>query len=380
MKPLISIALLVPFCFVSATMTTMAQVSRQPFGKTADGREVYLYRLKNSHGMAVSVTDFGATVVSIETPDRNGHVADVILGFDQLDGYQNKVQNPYFGATVGRYANRIAKGRFSLDGQEYKLAINNPPNSLHGGLIGFDKKVWDAGEPADKDGQHLTMHYLSKDGEEGYPGNLSVSVAFTLTNKNELRMDYSATTDKHTVLNLTNHCYFNLFGQGEGDILGHELTLFADRFTPVDASLIPTGELRSVAGTPFDFRRSTAIGARIEQPDEQLKFGRGYDHNWVLNGGGAKLVLAARMLEPRSGRVLEVLTTEPGVQLYTGNFLDGSIHGTGGKVYGRRYAFSLETQHFPDSPNHPKFPSTELKPGQRFHSTTVYRFSVEAAR
>jgi aldose 1-epimerase len=277
---------------------------------------------------------------------------------------------------VGRYANRIAKGRFKLTGQEYKLAINNPPNSLHGGRIGFDKKLWRA---RDFNGQHLRLRYLSKDGEEGYPGNLSVNVVFTLTENNDLRIDYSATTDKDTVLNLTNHSYFNLFGQGEGDILGHRLTLFADRFTPVDATLIPTGELRSVAGTPFDFRRSSTAGARINKPDEQLKFGRGYDHNFVLKSAAGKLALAARVVEPLSGRVLEVLTTEPGIQLYSGNFLDGSVHGKGGKVYNQRFGFSLETQHFPDSPNHPTFPSTELKAGQKFHSTTVYRFSTESS-
>jgi aldose 1-epimerase len=350
----------------------VSTVSKQPFGKTANHEAVYLYTVKNKHGMEVSITNFGGTIVSITVPDHSGHMADVVLGFDKVEGYESKA-NPYFGATVGRYANRIAKGSFKLNGQEYKLALNNPPNSLHGGKIGFDKKVW---EVRKADGHHLGLHYLSKDGEEGYPGNLSVNVVFTLAENNELHIDYSATTDKATVLNLTNHCYFNLFGQGEGNILGHNLTLFADRFTPVNDALIPTGELRSVAETPFDFRRPTAIGGRINGPDEQLRFGRGYDHNFLLKNNSGELVLAARVVEPRSGRVLEVLTTEPGIQFYSGNFLDGSAHGKAGKVYNRRFGFSLESQHFPDSPNHPTFPSTELKPGHRFHSTTVYRFST----
>lgn len=356
----------------------MPSISKKPYGKTAEGREVYLYTLKNRHGVEVAITNYGGTVVALQAPDRTGQFADVVLGFAELGGYESK-QNPYFGAIVGRYANRIAKGRFRLDGKDYQVPVNNGPNSLHGGLRGFNQRVWDARESSDGAGQHLTLHYLSPDGEEGYPGNLSVTVVYTLNDNNELRIDYSATTDKLTVLNLTNHSYFNLAGQGEGDILSHELTLFADRFTPVDATLIPTGELRSVAGTPFDFRQPTVIGARIHASDEQLRLGRGYDHNFVLGGGG-KLAVAARVLEPRSGRVLEVLTTEPGVQFYSGNFLDGTVRGKGGKVYGQRYGFSLETQHFPDSPNHPNFPSTRLKPGQQFRSTTVYRFSTVAAR
>jgi aldose 1-epimerase len=293
----------------------------------------------------------------------------VVLGFDSLAGYIENA-GPYFGALVGRYANRIGHAAFKLNGVEYKLAANNGENTLHGGIHGFNSAVWTPRELADGG---LELSYLSKDGEENFPGNLRVTVTYHLTDANELRIDYAATTDKATVLNLTNHSYFNLKGAGEGDILGHVLTLHADRYTPVDAGLIPLGELRSVAGTPLDFRKATAIGARIEQDDPQLKLGKGYDHNWVLKSGG-KLNLAARVEEPASGRVLEVLTTEPGVQFYTGNFLDGSIHGKGGKVYARRSGFCLETQHFPDSPNKPAFPTTLLKPGQEFRSTTVFRF------
>jgi aldose 1-epimerase len=371
MKTLIVVLILGALAFASA----MPAISRKTFGKTADGRPVYLYTLKNRHGMEVAITNYGGVVVALKVPDRNGRFADVVLGYDRLAGYESK-EDPYFGAIVGRYANRIAQGRFTLDGKQYRLPINNPPNALHGGLRGFDKKVWKARASSDAAGQHLTLRYLSQDGEEGYPGALSVTVVYTLNDKNELRIEYAATTDKDTVVNLTHHSYFNLAGQGEGDILGHELTLFADRFTPVDATLIPTGELRSVAGTPFDFRRPHKVGERINQDDEQLQRGKGYDHNYVLDSGDGKLALAARVVEPRSGRVMEVLTTEPGLQLYTGNSLDGSIRGKGGKVYGPRSGFSLETQHFPDSPNHPDFPSTVLKRGERFHSTTVYRFST----
>jgi aldose 1-epimerase len=312
-------------------------------------------------------------VVSIHVPDRQGKMADVVLGFDNLDNYLRN--NPYCGAIVGRYANRIAKGRFPLDGVEYKLAQNDGPNSLHGGLKGFDKVAWKARElPQNQPTLELT--YLSKDGEEGYPGNLSVKVVYSLTDSNELRVDYTATTDKDTVLNLTNHSYFNLAGQGNGDILKHEITINADRFTPIDETLIPTGELRKVEGTALDFRKPSAIGGRINENNEQLKFGKGYDHNYVLNRRGGRLTPAARVTEPESGRVVEVLTTQPGLQFYTGNFLDGKIHGKGGKVYGHRSAFCLETQHFPDSPNKPAFPSTALKPGQTYHETTIYKFST----
>jgi aldose 1-epimerase len=352
----------------------IAPLKKQLFGKMADGQEIDLYTLTNRNGVAIGIMNRGGTVVSIRVPDRSGKLGDVVLGFDSLDGYLK--DNPFFGALVGRYGNRIAKGRFKLNGVEYKLAVNNGENHLHGGLQGFDKVVWNARDVSEGRLPRLELTYLSKDGEEGYPGNLSVVVVYSLTDANELRLDYSATTDKDTVVNLTNHTYFNLAGAGEGDILGHELTLYADRFTPADKGLIPTGELRSVEGTPFDFRKPTAIGARIEAQDQQIQVGGGYDHNFVLNSGGGSLALAARVGEPKTGRVLEVLTTEPGVQFYTGNFLDGKLAGKGGKSYPKRSGFCLETQHFPDSPNHPKFPSTELKAGAKYQTTTVYRFSV----
>ena len=350
-----------------------AGIQRSAFGKMADGQAMDLYTLSNLHGMQVGITNYGARVVSIQVPDRSGQMADVVLGFDDLQGYLG--DNPYFGAIVGRYGNRIAKGQFTLDGVLYKLPVNNGPNSLHGGLKGFDKRVWTSREVSTSP-PSLELTYLSKDGEEGYPGDLNVKVVYTLTDDNELKIDYSATTDKDTVLNLTNHSYFNLSGAGNGDILKDILTINADRFTPVDANLIPTGELRSVEGTPFDFRQPTAIGARINADDPQLKLAGGYDHNFVLNREVGGLVLAARVADPDSGRVLEVLTTQPGLQFYTSNFLDGTIRGKGGKAYGHRSAFCLETQHFPDSPNHPSFPSTELKPGETYHQVTVFKFST----
>ena len=372
-----------PFALVLGIMAASAAqapkghpaMERSVFGKMPNGEKVDLYTLTNHNGVRVKITNYGGRVVSILAPDRHGHLADVVLGYDTLDGYLTK-QDPFFGAIVGRYANRIAKGRFTLDGVEYKLPINDGPNSLHGGPDGFDKKVWKAQELSQAH-PALELIYLSKNGEEGYPGDLSVKVVYTLTDSNELRIDYSATTDKDTVLNLSNHSYFNLAGQGNGDVLKQVMMINADRFTPVDASLIPTGELRSVQGTPFDFRKPAVIGARIHQDNEQLKVAKGYDQNFVLNRKGKGLELAARASGPESGRVLEVLTTQPGIQFYTGNFLDGTIYGKGGKVYGHRYAFCLETQHFPDSPNHPKFPSTELKPGHAFHQVTVFKFSTE---
>jgi aldose 1-epimerase len=359
--------------FAAAPKGSTPGVKKSDFGKMPDGQAVDLYTLTNKNGVQVAITNYGGIIVSILAPDRNGKMADVVLGFDNLKGYLGT--QPFFGALVGRYANRIAHAKFTLDGHEYKLAQNDGPNTLHGGLKGFDKKVWTArelkgNEPA------IELTYLSKDGEEGYPGNLSVKVVYTLSNDNGVKIDYTATTDKDTVLNLTNHSYFNLAGEGTGDILKQQMMINADKFTPVDATLIPTGELRSVQGTPFDFRKSTAIGARIEDKDEQVKLGHGYDHNFVLNRKGPGLALAARATDPASGRVLEVLTTQPGVQLYTGNFLDGKIHGKGGKVYGHRAAFCLETQHFPDTPNHPKFPTAELKPGQKYHQVTVFKFST----
>jgi aldose 1-epimerase len=351
-----------------------AGLKKSAFGKTKDGQPVDLYTLTNAAGMEVAINNYGGVVVSIKTPDRNGKFADVVLGFDNFDGYLNNA--PFFGALVGRYGNRIAKARFALDGHEYHLAANDNGNTLHGGLKGFDKRVWKAKDVSTKEVPAVELEYLSKDGEEGYPGNLTVTVTYSLTPKNELKIDYAASTDKDTVLNLTNHSYFNLAGQGEGDILSHLMTINADHFTPVDTTLIPTGELKSVAGTPLDFRKPTAIGARIDANDQQMKFGRGYDHNFVLNRKDGGLILAARVTEPSSGRVLEVLTTQPGLQFYTGNFLDGTMHGKAGKVYPRRSAFCMETQHFPDSPNHPEFPTTVLKPGEHFQSTTVFRFST----
>jgi aldose 1-epimerase len=353
-------------------MSAATKVMRGGFGKTPEGVPVEIYTLTNENGMEARITTYGGRVVSLKTPDRKGAMGDVVLGFDSVEGYFANA-GPFFGALVGRYANRIGGARFTLGGVEYKVDKNDGANSLHGGAHGFDKAVWTAKELADG-GIELT--YLSKDGEEGYPGNLQATVAYHLTVANELQIDYAATTDKATVVNLTNHSYFNLKGAGEGDILGHLMMLSADRFTPVDSGLIPTGELRAVKGTPFDFQKATAIGARIEENDEQLKLGHGYDHNWALNGRGGRLRLAARVEEPSTGRVLEVSTTEPGIQFYTGNFLDGSIKGKGGKVYGPRSGFCLETQHFPDSPNKPKFPLTVLKPGGRFESTTVFKFFV----
>src|ERR1700683_869571 len=349
-----------------------SKMQKQSFGKTEDGQQVDLYTLTNKNGMEAAITNYGGTVVSLKVPDRSGKLDDVVLGYDTLDGYATG--KAYIGATVGRYANRIAHASFTLDGNTYPLSKNDGDNHLHGG---FNKRVWTAKDVSGSAGQALELTYLSKDGEEGLPGNLPVKVVYTLTDKNELKIDYSATTDKDTVLNLTNHAYFNLAGQGNGDVLQQQIMIRADRFTPIDQFSIPTGELRSVKGTPFDFTTATAIGARIDQDDQQLKMGNGYDHNWVLsNGTPGSLFLGAQAYDPHSGRVLEVLTTEPGIQLYTGNFLDG-IHGKDGKVYNRRNAFCLETQHFPDSPNHPNFPTTELKPGQHFESTTVYKFSTK---
>ena len=345
------------------------------FGTTSDGQAVKLFTLKNKSGAELQVINFGAIVLSLKVPDRNGQLADVTLGCDQLSDYESKT--PYFGAVVGRYGNRIAKGQFMLEGQTYTLATNNGPNALHGGLKGFDKVVWQAQAVQASDGPAVEFSYLSKDGEEGYPGSLAVKMVYTLTDKNEFKIQYTATTDKPTVVNITHHSYFNLAGAGEGDILGHEMMINADRFTPVDATLIPTGELKPVQGTPMDFTKPMAIGARVNQDNEQLKFGGGYDHNWVINQQQAgELTAAVRVVEPKSGRVLEVLTTEPGVQFYCGNVLDGTLTGKGGKVYKHRYGFCLEPQHFPDTPNHTNFPSCVLQPGQTYTQTTIYRFST----
>jgi len=348
-------------------------VTKKPFGQMADGTPVDLYTLTNANGLQAKITTYGGAVVSLVVPDRGGKLADVVLGLETLEEYVEK--SPYFGCIAGRYANRIAKGKFTLNGVEYTLAQNDGPNHLHGGNRGFDKVVWDAQEKSG-DGAGLGLTYLSRDGEEGYPGNLSVKVTYTLTDDDALRIDYLANTDADTIVNLTNHTYFNLADGGAGDILGHELMIDADRFTPTDSTSIPTGELRSVAGTPMDFRQLTAIGARIDEDYEQLRFCGGYDHNWVLNSAGGSLALAAMVREPVTGRVMEVHTTEPGIQFYSGNFLDGSITGKGGKVYRKHHGLCLETQHFPDSPNKPNFPSTVLKPGEVYQTTTVYRFTV----
>ncbi|HUK89984.1 MAG TPA: aldose epimerase family protein [Blastocatellia bacterium] len=343
------------------------------FGKTSDGQNVDIYTLTNSNGLEARIMTYGGTVVSIKVPDRNGKLGDVVLGYDDFDGYLKN--NPYLGAIAGRYANRIGRAKFSLDGREYSLPKNDGDNTLHGGVVSFGKVVWLGQEAAGRGGTGVTLRYLSKNGEEGFPGDLTITVMYTLTDKNELRIDYAASTDKPTVVNLTNHCYFNL--AGKGSILNHELMINADRFTPVGPGLIPTGELRSVKGTPLDFTAPTTIGARIDEPYDQLKIAKGYDHNWVLNGGGGKLELAAKVHDPATGRVMEVYTTEPGLQFYTGNFLDGSIKGKSGEVYERRDGFCLETQHFPDSPNKPDFPSTVLRPGHTYRSTTIFKFSVK---
>jgi aldose 1-epimerase len=354
------------------TASSKAGVQQQPFG-TVDGRGITLYTITNSHGMEVRAMNYGGIIVSIRVPDRNGEFADVVLGHEALDGY--RPNPPYFGAIVGRYANRIANGTFTLDGKTYTLPKNDGPNTLHGGTKGFDKVVWDA-EPL-KGRTGVAFSYFSKDGEEGFPGNLRVKVTYTLTNANALEIDYEATTDKATPINLSQHSYFNLKGEGNGDILDHEIMINADRFTPVDKNLIPTGELRPVKGTPFDFTTQTKIGARIDDNYDQLVLGHGYDHNFVINRNGGGLVLAARVYEPTTGRTLEVSTTQPGVQFYTGNFLDGTITGKQGHVYKHRYGFCLETQHFPDSPNHPSFPNTILKPGETFREKTVLKFSAK---
>ncbi|HEX4169098.1 MAG TPA: aldose epimerase family protein [Bryobacteraceae bacterium] len=367
------LATLTPFAVAQASKP----LPKQPFGKTSDGREVYLYTLKNSSGMEVRITNYGGTIEMIRVKDRRGKFDDVVLGFSNLDGYTAKINTAYFGALIGRYGNRIAGGTFKLDGHTYHIPTNDTPrpNSLHGGNTGFNKRVWRAKDVSTTDGPALELHYLSPDGEEGFPGNLDVTVRYSLDSNNGLHIDYFAKTDKDTVLNLTNHSYFNLRGAGSATVLTHKLMLDADRFTPTNANLIPTGKLVSVSGTPFDFRKSTDVGARIGNNSEQLKLAKGYDHNFVLNHPGDLSHLAARVEEPNSGRVLEVYTTQPGIQFYSGNFLEGKNRGIGG-VYRHRSALCLETQHFPDSPNHPSFPSTVLHPGDQFHETTIYRFST----
>lgn len=369
-------ALLVTSTAISLQAQSQGDIGKKPFGKTPDGQEVFLYTLKNASGMTVTITNYGGTVTSITVPDRNNKFGDVVLGFENVEGYTQKLNTAYFGALIGRYGNRIANGAFTLDGHQYHIPKNDGPNALHGGLHGFNSKVWEAKDVSSAGEPALELHYLSRDGEEGFPGNLDVTVRYSLDAQNGLHIDYKAKTDKDTVLNLTNHSYFNLAGAGSQTVLQHKLMLAADRYTPVNSTLIPTGEIVSVAGTPFDFRKLTTIGDRINENNQQLKYAKGYDDNFVLNDPGQLGTVAARVEEPSSGRVLEVFTTQPGIQFYTGNFLDGKMHGIGG-VYRYRSALCLETQHFPDSPNQSQFPSTVLHPGEEYHQVTIYRFSAK---
>jgi aldose 1-epimerase len=359
-----------------------SSVTQAPFGTTTDGMAVTVYTLTNASGMEMRVTNFGGIVVSLRVPDRNHQLGDVVLGFDSLPSYETV--SPYFGALVGRYANRIANGHFTLDGKTYTLAKNNGPNTLHGGVTGFDKHVWTA-EPFQKhDSVGLVLKRTSPDGEENFPGNLTVTATYTLTDSNDVIFDYRATTDKPTPINLTQHSYFNLADGGRTNVLGHVVTINADSFTPDDSTQIPTGEIRSVAGTPFDFRQPTAVGARIDQSDPQLAVGKGYDHNFVLRKDSAPIsstdttlamTLAATVYEPTNGRVMQIYTSEPGLLMYSGNYLDGTLKGKNGVVYGHRSGLAMETGHYPDSPNQPNFPSTILRPGQQYHSRTIYKFS-----
>lgn len=357
---------------LSMNTDAKTKIEKRAFGKTPDGTAVDLYTLTNDKGVEAKITNYGGVLVSMKVPDRRGKLADVVLGYDTFDEYLQ--DRAHFGSIVGRFANRIAGGKLSIAGVQYDLVKNNGENHLHGGTKGFDRVVWQAKEIGGKDSPALQLTYMSKDGEENYPGNMSVTVVYTLTDSNELKIDYAATTDKETVVNLTNHTYFNL--AGAGGILNHEMMINADYFTPADKTQIPTGEIRSVKGTPFDFTQPMRIGARIDDGYEQIVLGKGYDHNFVINRKDNALTLAARVYEPTSGRVLEVSTTEPGVQFYTGNFLAGA-KGKGGRAYERRHGFCLETQHFPDSPNKPNFPTTTLKPGGRYTQTTVFKFSAK---
>lgn len=361
----------------SRTSEDHMKQQRVAFGKTLDGKDVYLYTLRNAAGMEATITNYGGIIVTLRVPDRKGAFDDVVLGYDSLAHYLKS--SPYFGALIGRYGNRINKGKFSLQGKNYQVTVNDGANHLHGGLKGFDKVVWDAEELSTPEGQSLVLTYLSKDGEEGFPGNLSAKVVYTLKAKNELSIDFSAITDQATVVNLTAHSYFNLAGATSGkSILDHLMMIDADRFTPVDDGLIPTGELEDLTGTPMDFRTPTPIGARIDAKYGQLHLGPGgYDHNWVLNAAGKTLAVAARVTEETTGRVLEVLSDQPGVQFYSGNFLDGTLVGKGGVKYGFRHGFCLEPQHFPDSPNKPGFPSIVLEPGQEYAARIVYRFTTQ---
>jgi aldose 1-epimerase len=344
--------------------------------KSEDFDSIQLYTITNASGMTVKVTNYGAIITSIIVPDRSGKMADIALGYNRVEDYINAVDKPYFGAVVGRYGNRIAKGKFTIDGQVYTLAVNNGVNHLHGGVIGFDKVVWDA-KPSGSSNA-IDLSYVSKDKEEGYPGNLALRVTYTLSDDNAFKVDYHATTDKATPVNVTQHTYFNLKGEGEGTILDHELMLNARQYTPVDDGLIPTGQIPAVAGTPFDFTTAKPIGRDIAKEDEQLKFGLGYDHNFILDKGNEPegLTVAAKVYEPTTGRTMEIHTTEPGIQFYCGNFLDGRLKGKSGKPYAHRGGFCLETQHYPDSPNQPNFPSCIVKPGETYQSTTVFKFGT----
>lgn len=358
---------------VAQQSPSKAGVEQESFG-ARDGRPVILYKLKNSNGVEVHAMNYGGIIQAIRVPDRNGNFADIVLGHDTAEGYMPNP--PYIGAVVGRYANRIANGTFTLDGKTYNLPKNDGPNTLHGGTARtFDKVMWESQPLKDKTG--VAFEFLSKDGDDGFPGNVKVRVTYTLTEANELVIDYQATTDKATPINVSQHSYFNLKSEGNGDILDHEIMINADKFTPVDKNLIPTGELRPVKGTPLDFTKSTKIGTRIDDNYDQLVLGHGYDHNFVINRKGPGMTLAARVYEPTTGRVLEVSTTQPAVQFYTGNFLDGTVTGKEGHVYKRRYGLCLETQHYPDSPNHPDFPNTILKPGETFHQVTAFKFSAK---
>ena len=358
------------------SLPALPVVSTAPYGSLPGGEEVTLYTLENSHGLVLKVIDYGLIVTELHVPDRNGRMEDIVLGYDRLEDYL--IETPYFGAIVGRYGNRIGEGRFSLDGETYQLTINDGDNHLHGGATGFDKVLWSGTPSVDDDAASVSFTYLSADGEEGYPGTLKATVVYSLNDDNEFVISYEATTDKPTVVNLTHHSYFNLRGQGKGSIAGHELTINADHFTPVDAGLIPTGELAPVEGTPMDFRKARPIGSRIEVPYPQLAYGGGYDHNWVLNENGEmQMNFAARLYDPDSGRELQIWTEEPGIQFYSGNFLDGSLKGKDGAVYHFRYGLCLETQHFPDSPNKPEWPSTRLDPGETYRTKTIHRFSTQ---
>jgi aldose 1-epimerase len=351
-------------------------ITKKPYGTTADGVAVAEYTLANGAGMAVTIITYGGIITSIRVPGRDGRVANVALGLASLQEYETK--SPYFGAITGRFANRIAEGKFTLDGVTHQLDINNGPNSLHGGHKGFDKQVWAARELDSQGESALELTYHSPDGDQKFPGALDVKVVYTLTGANELRMDYSATSDKPTIVNLTNHSYFNLKGEGEGDICDHVVMINAGRYTPVNAALIPTGEVAPVAGTPLDFRQPKPVAPGIRSDHPQIVMAKGYDHNWVLDraSGDTSLILAARVQEPTSGRVLEVLTTEPAIQFYAGNFLDGSLYGPSGRAYRQGDGFCLETQHYPDSPNHPAFPSTVLRPGENYRTKTVFKFTL----